>query len=149
MSSPTADDWLARLPHRPPMRLVEEVLEVAPGEMARARRVAHPTDWYFDGHFPGQPVVPAIVLMELLAQTGGLAAATVSSPATLSLRVAAFTDFKFPDAAGPGVTLEATARVAGRMGRLTKIEGRVTADGRVVASGGLTLADVDPAAAPR
>ncbi len=55
------------------MRLVERVLDVTPGVSARCTRVTRPDDWFFQGHFPGQPVVPAIVLVELLAQTGGLA----------------------------------------------------------------------------
>jgi len=136
-------DWLSLLPHRPPMRLVEEVLDVTPGELARATRTAHPDDWYFQGHFPGVPVVPAIVLVELLAQTGGLAVgAAASDPsAPVALRVAAFGGFKFPRAAAPGARLEATARIAGRMGGLYKIEGDVTADGQVVASGSLTLVE--------
>ena len=146
MSAAADADWLARLPHRPPMRLVEEVVEVDPGVTARTRRRARAADWFFDGHFPDAPVIPAIVLVELLAQTGGLAAGGDGTMAR-SLRVAAFTGFKFPSAAGPGVLLEATARVAGRFGRLVKIEGTVTADGRLVASGALMLADVgEPAA---
>jgi 3-hydroxymyristoyl/3-hydroxydecanoyl-(acyl carrier protein) dehydratase len=105
------------------------------------------------------PVVPAIVLVELLAQTGGLAAASAppggpgagagdragdpgDPPERLQLRVAALGPFKFPRAAGPGMTLEAVARVAGRMGGLYKIEGEVTADGLVVATGSVTLAQV-------
>jgi 3-hydroxyacyl-[acyl-carrier-protein] dehydratase len=135
-------DWLSLLPHQPPMRLVEEVIEVIPGVSARCTRVTRPGDWFFQGHFPGQPVVPAIVLVELLAQTGGLAIGSTAGTSTLALRVAAFGGFKFPRAAGPGMTLEAVARVAGRMGGLHKIEGEVTADGQVVASGSLTLAEV-------
>jgi 3-hydroxyacyl-[acyl-carrier-protein] dehydratase len=133
--------YLQRLPHAEPMRLVQHVLEVRPGELARCTRRADPGDWYFQGHFPGTPVIPAIVLVELLAQTGGLAAASADADQPLALRVAAFGGFKFPRGAGPGVTLEATARVAGRMGGLYKIEGEVTADGVVVAAGSLTLAE--------
>ena len=135
------DHYLQRLPHAEPMRLVQQVLEVRPGELARCARRANPEDWYFQGHFPGTPVIPAIVLVELLAQTGGLAAASGDDDGPLALRVAAFGSFKFPRGSGPGVTLEATARVAGRMGGLYKIEGEVTADGVVVAIGSVTLAE--------
>ena len=122
------------------MRLLEVVVEVVPGERAVARRVAHPGDFYFDGHFPGCPVVPAIILIELLAQTGGIAAAAVEGGmGTRQLRVAAIGPFRFPAAASPGAGLEATARVTGRFGQLHKIEGDVTADGVLVASGTLTL----------
>src|ERR1700730_14317703 len=64
------------LPHRPPMRLVEEIADLVAGESARGLRVARPEDWYFQGHFPDDPIVPAIVLIELLAPTGRLAAAS-------------------------------------------------------------------------
>ena len=138
-------DFLALLPHTPPMRLVQEVVSVAPGQQAICRRTTAPDDFYFQGHFPNQPVVPAIVLIELLAQTGGLAAGTPEPGAPLvprALRVAAVDGCRFPAGCGAGVVLEATARVVGKMGSLFKIEGTVTADGTLVAKGSLTLADV-------
>lgn len=125
------------------MRLLESVLDVDPGRSARASRQTQPDDFYFQGHFPGHPVVPAVILIEMVAQTGGLAAASIDtgSTAALQMRVAAVGPFKFPSAAGAGEILEARARVAGRMGGLVKVEGEVTASGRVVASGSVTLAE--------
>jgi 3-hydroxyacyl-[acyl-carrier-protein] dehydratase len=130
------------LPHRAPMRLVEEIVEIRPGEFARGRRLAKPDDWYFQGHFPGDPVVPAIILVELLAQTGGIAACSGAGAQSPALRVAAFAPFKFPGAARPNAILEATVRVVGRMGGMIKIEGEVTADNQLVATGGVVLAEI-------
>ncbi|MPZ17252.1 MAG: hypothetical protein GEV06_04985 [Luteitalea sp.] len=137
--------YLDLLPHAPPMRLIEEVLEVAPGARVQGRRIAHADDWYFNGHFPGRPVVPAIVLVELVAQAGGLAVGTAAEdapPAPRALRVAGLGPFKFPAAAGPGSVLVVNARVVGRIGSLVKIEGDVHADGTLVAAGSVVLADV-------
>jgi 3-hydroxyacyl-[acyl-carrier-protein] dehydratase len=124
------------------MRLLEEIVTLTPGEHAVGRRLADASDFYFQGHFPNQPIVPAVILVELLAQVGGVAVATDArsdSHGPRQLRVAGFGPFKFPAAAVPGSTLEATARVVGRFGGVFKIDGAVTADGVLVAIGSVTL----------
>jgi 3-hydroxyacyl-[acyl-carrier-protein] dehydratase len=125
------------------MRLVEAITEWSPGKSASGRRVAQPEDWYFQGHFPDEPVVPAIVLVELLAQTGGVAAALDEDRLnTPVLRIAAIGPFKFPAGARPHQVLEARAEVTGRFAGVVRIEGEVLADGKRVAIGSVTLAEI-------
>jgi 3-hydroxyacyl-[acyl-carrier-protein] dehydratase len=136
---------LELLPHQPPMRLLHEIVDLQPGDRAVARRMTHKDDFYFQGHFPGNPIVPAVILVEMLAQTGGLAAGAPPPDhpqAPIVLRVAGLGPFKFPAAASAGDLLEVHARVVGQIAGLYRIEGDVTVDGRLVATGSVTLARI-------
>ena len=136
-------DWLGLLPHRPPMRLVAEVVAIEPG----IRAVMSPSDrgrrLVLRRPFPGRAGRPGdrarrVAGADRRPGDRQRRRRAVEPPA---LRVAALGGFKFPGAATAGDVLEATARVVGRMGGLYKIEGEVTAGGRVVGVGSVTLAE--------
>jgi 3-hydroxyacyl-[acyl-carrier-protein] dehydratase len=63
-------DWL---PHRPPFLLLDEMLTIEPGERASALWRLRGDEWFFPGHFPGRPTTPGVLLLESLAQCGGVA----------------------------------------------------------------------------
>src|SRR6266850_2798102 len=64
------------LPHRPPFVFVREVINCEPGRSVEARTVFDVDDPMFAGHFPGNPIVPGVILTEALAQAAGIAAAS-------------------------------------------------------------------------
>lgn len=63
---------LGRLPHRYPLLLVDRVLELVPGERIRAVKAVSFNEPFFQGHFPARPVMPGVLVVEALAQAGGV-----------------------------------------------------------------------------
>ena len=62
------------LPHRYPFALVDKILDYTPGQWARGVKCVTRTEPFFEGHFPGHPVMPGVLILEALAQTGAVAA---------------------------------------------------------------------------
>ena len=61
------------IPQRDPFLMIDEVEEYVPGESAIAYKYVNEKEWYFKGHFPGNPIMPGVLITEALAQTGAVA----------------------------------------------------------------------------
>ena len=125
------------LPHRDPFLLLDEVVELDPGERVVARKLVREDEWYLSGHFPGRPIMPGVLIVEAMAQTGAVAVlADEANRGKLAL-FAGIDDVRFKRIVEPGDELE---RVRGPIGR-----GKATAvvDGELAARGTLTFAVTD------
>lgn len=134
-----ADQFLG-LPHRPPFVFVREVVRCDPGKSVDARTIFDAADPMFAGHFPGNPIVPGVIITEALAQTAGIAAASgypeTERPVFL---LSAIRMMKFLRPVRPGDAIDLQAeKVAATEGLLQfKVEARV--NGATVAEGQLVL----------
>ena len=130
----------AILPHRDPFLLIDEVLELEPGSRVVARKSVRPDEWYLQGHFPGRPIMPGVLIVEAMAQTGAVAVLSEEENRGRLALFAGIDDVRFKRLVQPGDVLDLTCeleRVRGPIGK-----GRATAKvgGELAARGTLTFA---------
>ena len=128
------------LPHREPFLLIDEVLELEPGSRVVARKRVRADEWYLAGHFPGRPVMPGVLIVEAMAQTGAVAVLAQDENRGRLALFAGIDDCRFKRVVEPGDELELSCeleRVRGPIGR-GKAEARVGGD--LAARGTLTFA---------
>ena len=128
------------LPHREPFLLIDEVLELEPGSRVVARKRVRADEWYLAGHFPGRPVMPGVLIVEAMAQTGAVAVLAQDENRGRLALFAGIDDCRFKRVVEPGDELELSCeleRVRGPIGR-GRAEARVGGD--LAARGTLTFA---------
>jgi len=152
----THDQVLEFLPHRPPFLLVDEVVDGEPGVRCVAVRTLRPDDFWFAGHFPGNPVMPGVLIVEALAQTATIAAASAAAaedgavaagPADGKVGLFAGIDkVRFKRVCVPGDTIRLEAEIVAVHGPVGRAKVKATVDGQLACRGELMFAIVDAAA---
>ena len=105
------DEIESILPHRPPFLLLDEVLELVPGERVTAAYRVPEDGWWFAGHFPERPVMPGVLLVEAMAQTGAVAVLAEEENRGRIAFFAGIDDCRFKRIVSPGETLRLSCAI--------------------------------------
>jgi 3-hydroxyacyl-[acyl-carrier-protein] dehydratase len=132
------------LPHRPPFLFVDRI--VAFEEMCRlvAEKELSGDEWFFEGHFPGMPVMPGVLISEALAQASGILLGLIwredPSQAGDTRLFLGGVNMKYTHLSTPGDTLRLTAEIKKQLGSMYRFDVKAEVGDTVVAKGHLTLA---------
>ena len=145
MPAPFGRDEIERiLPHREPILLLDDVLELEPGARVVARKVV--TEANCAGHFPENPIMPGVLMVEALAQAGAVAVLSQEENRGKLALFAGIDDVRFKRIVRPGDELTLECRLESVRGPIGKGKVRATVDGDLAVRGTLTFAVSEDAA---
>jgi 3-hydroxyacyl-[acyl-carrier-protein] dehydratase len=131
---------LKNLPHGPEFRFVNRITDLEPGVRGAAEYKLRGDEPFLKGHFPGEPLMPGVLLVEAAAQLAGVVAQCDPNHKPLEgLKLTAIRGIKILGTAKPGQTIHLEATIAGRMANLVQARVRALVDGKPVLEGEVTL----------
>ena len=140
MTDPLANA-LALLPHGPEFRFVDRLLALEPGVSGTGEFTLRGDEPFLRGHFPGEPLLPGVLLVEAAAQLAGVVAQSDPRHTPLpGLKLTAIRAAKILGTARPGETVTLHARVTGRMGHLVSAQATASLRGTLILQCEVTLA---------
>ena len=123
------------LPHRPPFLLIDRVVELEPGKIIRGIKCLSQNDPWFQGHFPGNPIMPGVMTIEAVAQTGAIVLMSMPEYRSKIAVLAGVPEFRFRRLLRPGDVMEIEVILESiRMG-VGRASGKITVDGAIAAEG--------------
>ena len=122
------------IPHRDPFLLIDEVEEMEPGVRVVAKKYLKPDEYWFQGHFPGQPVQPGVLTLEMLAQAGAVCALSLPENKGKTAFFGGIDKAKFRRMVRPGETLTREVEFIKTRGNIAVGKGVATVDGERAAS---------------
>ncbi|TKD50764.1 3-hydroxyacyl-ACP dehydratase FabZ [Sphingomonas baiyangensis] len=137
---------MAALPHRYPMLLVDRVEEIVPDRSIRAVKAVTINEGFFQGHFPGRPIMPGVLIVEALAQAAGVLAVESLGLAGSGKLVyfMAIEEAKFRKPVEPGVLLTLEVEFVQKRSSVCKFAGRALLGDQVAATANFTAMIADP-----
>ena len=130
------------IPQREPFLMIDEVEEYVPGESCTAYKYVNEEEWYFKGHFPGNPIMPGVLIAESLAQAGAVAILSVEANKGRNALFGGIDKMKFKRMVKPGDKLKLEVKIIKQKGPIGIGEAIATVDDKVAAKGELTFAVV-------
>lgn len=131
------------LPHRYPFLMVDRIVELIPKKIVRAHKCVSINEPFFQGHFPGLPVMPGVMIIESMAQAGAFLVLTSLSEADRTNNIFLFTGIekvRFRRPVLPGDRLDLNCELVRQKMQLWKMRGTASVDGALVAEAELTAA---------
>ena len=139
---------MAALPHRYPMLLVDRIERIEPDKSITAIKAVSVNEPFFQGHFPGRPIMPGVLIVEALAQAAGVLAVESLGLANSGKLVyfMAIDSAKFRTPVEPGVLLQLDVEFIQKRATVCKFAGRASIDGKLAAEANFTAMIADPPA---
>ena len=140
MSLLSAKEIMEIIPHRQPFMLFDTVEELEPGKRAVAKKCVSYNEPFFQGHFPGEPVMPGVLIVEALAQAGAVAILSLEENKGKTAYFAAIQSAKFKKKVEPGDVLLLETEIIKQKGSIGVGKAVATVDGKVAVQAELTFA---------